>query len=196
MSDLLKNRERGMEEDYVRKQDAKLLQKIRERASLTEVAQALAAKLRVEDAELVSRVADLGLNHETGTAILLAPLVQVAWAEGHVSEAERATVLELAESRGLVPGTPAHAKLVDWLRQRPADAVFELALEVLKVGLAVLPPGEHDERVKELVKGCRRVAQASGGGLARLIGMSDGASGDEVAVLDAITAKLRTAGAR
>ena len=192
MSDLLKDRERGMEADYFRKQDAKLIEKMRERASLDEVAQALAEKLRVDNAELVKRIQQLGLNHETGPAILLAPLVQVAWAEGKVSEAERATVLEIAEARGLQPGTPAHQKLLEWLRQRPADAVFELALEAMKAGYAVLPPFERVEREKALVDACRRVAQASGGGLGRLLGMGDGTSGDEAAVLDAITAKLRS----
>jgi hypothetical protein len=192
MSDLLKERGLGAEADYFRKQDAKLLEKMRERATLDEVAQALADKLQLENAELVSQIQQLGLTHETGTAILLAPLVQVAWAEGSVSEAERATVLEIAESRGMEPGSPAHQKLLEWLRQRPADAVFELAMEAMRAGYAVLPPVERAEREKELVEGCRRVARASGGGLGRLLGMSDGTSGDEAAVLEAITAKLRS----
>src|SRR5262245_33062351 len=110
--DLLKQRGRGEEADYFRRADDKLIQKMRERARLTEVAQALAAKLRVDDAELLRRVAALGLDHETGPAILLAPLVQVAWAEGHVSEAERAVVLELAASRGIVAGSPPQVKLL------------------------------------------------------------------------------------
>ena len=98
MKDLLKQRGRGEEADYFRRADDQLIEKMRQRARLTEVAQALAAKLRIDDAELLRRVADLDLDHETGAAILLAPLVQVAWAEGHVSEAERTVVLELAAS--------------------------------------------------------------------------------------------------
>jgi hypothetical protein len=117
--------------------------------------------------------------------------VQVAWAEGNVSEAERATVLEIAASRGVVPGTPEYDQLVLWLRERPSDALFELAMEVMKIGFSVLPPAEREERLKELADGCKRVAQASGGGLGRLLGMSDGTSLDEQAVLDAITQKLR-----
>jgi hypothetical protein len=64
-------------------------------------------------------------------------------------------------------------------------------MEVMKVGFSVLPPAERDERIQGLVAACRRVAQASGGGLTRLIGIGDGVSGDEGAVLDAITTKLR-----
>jgi hypothetical protein len=194
MKDILKDRGRGEEADHFRREDAKLIEKMRERARLGEIAKALAAKLRVDDAELLRRVTDLGLDQDTGQAILLAPLVQVAWAEGHVSDAERAVVLELAASRGVTPGMPAHDKLLEWLKRRPSDALFETATEVMRVGLSVLPPAERDERIKGIVDGCRRIAAASGGGLARLLGMSDAAvSGDESAVLDAIATKLHAA---
>ena len=191
MSDLLKDRERAFEADYFRKQDEKLLAKMRERAALQEVASALAQKLRVDDAELLKRVAALGLDEGSGAAILLAPLVPVAWAEGHVSQREREVVLEIAASRGVGPGTPARAKLESWLKTRPHDSVFETAMEVLRVAEAVLPPAERQERVKDIVDACRRVAEASGGGLGKLLGMKSGVSEDEAAVLEAITAKLR-----
>jgi tellurite resistance protein len=193
MSDIFKQRERGLEAEYIRKQDARLLAKMRERAALQEVAQALAEKLRVDDAELLERVADLGLDRETGPAILLAPLVQVAWAEGEVTEREREVVFEIAASRGVEPGSPPHAQLESWLRSRPADALFETAIEVMKVAAAVLPPSEREERIHGIVAACKRVAEASGGGLAKLLGMGSGVSGDEAAVLEAIATKLRAA---
>jgi len=191
MKDLLKERGRGEEADYFSRADAKLIEKIRERALVGEIAKALAAKLRVDDAELVRRVTDLGLSQETGPAILLAPLVQVAWAEGRVTDAERALVLELAASRGVTAGTPVHDKLLEWLRERPSDALFETAMEVMRVGFSVLAPQERDEHIQALVAACRRVAAASGGGLAQLLGIRDGVSGEEDMVLDAIATKLR-----
>jgi hypothetical protein len=191
MKDLFKDRERGEEADHFRREDAKLIEKMRARARLGDIASALAAKLRIDDAELLRRVADLGLDQDTGAAILLAPLVQVAWASGSVSEAERRTVLELAASRGLTAGMPAHDKLLDWLQHRPSDALFETAMEVMRVGYSVLPIPERNERIKVLVDACRRVAEASGGGLAWLLGMGDTMAADEHMVLDAITTKLR-----
>src|ERR1044072_9189055 len=133
--DLLKDRGRGEEADFFKRQDAKLIEKMRERARLDEIAKALAAKLRVDDAELLRRITDLGLNHETGTAILLAPLVQVAWAEGRGTEAERAVVIELAASRGLTAGMLAHDQVLAWLRERPSDELFERATEVMRIGV-------------------------------------------------------------
>jgi len=190
LTDLLKERERGEETDYFRRADAKLIEKMRARAQLSEIAQALADKLRVDDPELLRRVAELGLDRETGTAILVAPLVQVAWADGHVSEAERSIVLELAASRGLVAGMPAHDKLLGWLRERPSDALFETALQVMRVGFSVLPAAERDERITGVMTACRRIAEASGSGLVRLIGLSHGVFGAESATLDAITTGL------
>jgi hypothetical protein len=191
MKDLWKDRERGEEAEHFRREDAKLIEKMRARARVGEIATALAAKLRVDDAELLRRVAALGLDQETGPAILVAPLVQVAWAGGKVSDAERRTVLELAAARGVTPGTPVYDKLVAWLAQRPSDELFETAMEVMRVGLAILPEQERDQHIKGIVDGCRSVAEASGGGLAWLLGMGDAVAPDESRVLDEITHKLR-----
>jgi prepilin-type processing-associated H-X9-DG protein len=191
MKDLLRDRERGEEAEHFRREDAKLIEKMRERARLTEIAQALASKLRIDEAELLRRVVELGLDQDTGTAILLAPLVQVAWADGHVTDAERRAIVDLAASRGLVDGMPAHDKLLEWLRQRPSDALFEAALEVMRVGFAMLPADERDQRIRDLVAACRRVAEASGTTLARMLGIHDGVTHDESVVLDEIGRKLR-----
>ena len=191
MTDIFKDRERGFEADYFRKQDAKLLAKLRERAVLSEVAEALAEKLKVENAELLRHIAELGITRETGTAVLIAPLVQVAWAEGQVSEAERSMVLSLAEGRGIAPGSPAYTQLEAWLKVRPSDELFATALEAMKDGLSVLPAAERDERIQYIVEAAHRVAEASGGGLLKLLGLATGVSHNETVVLDAIAQKLR-----
>jgi len=191
--DLLKDRERGMEADYFRKEDAKLIEKIRERARLQEIAQALGEKLQVDDPALLQRVAGLGLTRETGAAILVVPLVQVAWADGEVSDQERELVLEMAAERGVVEGTAPHAQLLAWLKDRPGGELFDAAMEVLNAGYAVLPAAERAGRIRELLAACERVGEASGG-LAKLLGLQRGVSGEEAEVLEALTKKLRSPG--
>ena len=191
MSDIFKDRERGFEADYFRKQDAKLLAKLRERAALSEVAQALAEKLKVDNAELLRHIVELGITRDTGAAVLLAPLVQVAWAGGQVSGAELNMVLSLAASRGIEPGSPAYAQLEALLKKRPSDDLFATALEVMKDGLAMLTQVERDERIKYIVEAAHKVAEASGGGLLKLLGLATGISHDELVVLDAINQRLR-----
>jgi hypothetical protein len=193
MSDIMKERERSFEAEYFRKQDAKLLEKLRERAAFEDVAQALADKLRIDEAELLQRVVDLGLTRETGPALLLAPLVQVAWAEGRVTERERRVIFELAENRGIAPGSPPHARLEAWLRERPSDALFDAALEVLRVAASVMPPVEREERLREVMESCKRVAEVSGRGLGEMLGAKGWVSTEEAEVLEAIEARLRAA---
>jgi hypothetical protein len=188
--DIFQDRGRGEEAAYFRNQDAQLIEKLRETARLEEIARALAEKLQVDNPELLRRVMDLGVTLDTAPAFLLAPLVQVAWAEGEVTEREHRTVLRLAGARGVEENSPAHAQLLAWLRVRPHDALFDTATEAIKVGLSVLPSGEREERIQRIVQACQEVAEASGG-LGRLLGLGSGVSGEEESLLDTITTTLR-----
>jgi len=189
--DAFKERERSIEETYFRQRDAKLLERLRQEAKLEDIATALAEKLQVDNPELLGRVRALGVTIDTAPAFFVAPLVQVAWAEGKVTEEERDTVLRLARARGIEENSPAYAQLLEWLRVRPADAVFDTAVEVIKSGFAVLPPEEKEERIKRIVQACQEVAMASGGGLAKLLGLGS-ISSSEASVLDTITITLRS----
>jgi hypothetical protein len=189
--DIFKERERSLEEEYFRTHDAKLIEKLRERGKVEEIAEALAVKLQVDDPALLSRIMALGVTLDTGPAFLLAPLVQVAWAEGDVTDREREKVLRIATERGIDPSSPAHAQLQAWLRKRPADAIFATAVEAIKTGLSVLTPAERADRIKRIVDACREVASASGG-LGRLLGLGTGVSSEEESILDAMAATLRS----
>jgi hypothetical protein len=189
--DSFKDRERAEEEAFFRGRDAKLIEKLRENAKLEEIVALMAENLQVQNPELLRRVTALGINQSTGPAFLLAPLVQVAWAEGTVTDRERETVLRLAGARGVEDGSPAQAQLLEWLRNRPANAVFDTALEVIKAGLATLPPDEREERIARIVNACREVSEASGG-LAKALGVGSGVSTEERSVLDVVTAALRS----
>jgi hypothetical protein len=93
----------------------------------------------------------------------VAPLVQVAWADGDVTDRERAVVLDLAAARGVVAGTPPHAQLLAWLQERPPAELFDTAIEIMNAGFAVLPAAERADRVGAVLDACERVAKASEG---------------------------------
>ena len=188
--DAFKDRERGLEEEFFRKEDAKRLDKMRETAKLQEIAGALAEILKVQNPELLSRTIALGINSDTAPAFLLAPLVQVAWAEGKVTDPEREAILGFARTRGIEEGSPAEAQLLAWLQTRPPQAVFDTAIEVIKAGLAEFPPKEREERIARMIQICREVSEASGG-IAKALGGS-GISREEKSVLDVVSAALRS----
>ena len=189
---ILGDREKAMEDGYFRDQDAKLLKMLRERAQLDEIALMLGEKLRVDDPALLTKVRSLGITLQTAPAFFLAPLVQIAWAEGRVLKDERGMVLILARQRGIAPDTPAYELLEEWLKVRPSDDLFDTAVEVLRVGFTVLPPEEREERIKDVVRACRDVAEASGA-LGRLLGLGDGVSQIEQAMLDRLARMLGSA---
>ena len=184
------DREKALEEAYFRDQDAHLLDKLRQKANLDEIAVALRDKLHIDDPALLVKVRELGVTVETAPAFFLAPLIQVAWAEGKVAREEHAMVLKLAHRRGIVPGSTADNQLVEWLQARPSDVFFDTALEVIKAGYSVLTALERAERIKEIVQSCQDVAEASGG-LGRLMGLGDGVSRIEALTLDEINQTLR-----
>jgi hypothetical protein len=187
----LGDREKAMEADYFRKENEKLLEKLRQGAKLDDIAKALADKLRVDNQELLGRVRALGVTPEAAPALFLTPLVQVAWAEGSVGNPEREAVLRIARQRDVAEDSPTYAQLVEWLKVRPSDTLFDVGLELIKYGFAVLPPNEREERIGRLIDSCHEVAAASGTELARLLGLGDGVSRVEAHMLDEFNVRLR-----
>lgn len=189
--DVFQERERGIEAQWARKHDEELIQKLRERAKLDEISQALAKKLRVDDPSLRQRLIDLGVTHDTGPALFLAPLVAVAWADGKVSDREKDAILEMAAARGVEPATPVHDQVLEWLLRPPPRDLVDAALEVLRAGISVLPDAERGQRVEAYAASYRRVAEASGGGLGRVVGLASGISPEEEALIERMVAVLR-----
>jgi len=188
--DIFRDRERGEEQAYFRREDAKLIEKLRQKAQLSEIAHALAEKLHADEPALLERINKLGVTLDTGSAFILAPLVEVAWVDGQVSDAERDTILDIAKKRGVEPGSADYDQLLDWLAHRPSDEVFRTALEAIRIGLSVLPPHESEKRIATIIKACEDVAQAAGV-IAKLLNL-DGASNAESALIAEIRRYLAT----
>jgi hypothetical protein len=168
--DVFRDRGQAEEAAHFSQRDAKLIEKIRARAKLGEVAHAMAAKLEVDDPALLDRIAGLGVTLDTAAAFLLAPLVEIAWADGHASQSEHGVIVRLATRRGVAPDSPDMAQLLEWLRIPPPRALFEAALDAIKLGLSVLPPDEAEQRATTMVNACKEVAEAAGG-LGRLFSL-------------------------
>lgn len=188
--DMFRDRARGEEEAYFRRQDARLIEKLRQKAQFSEIAHALAEKLHADEPALLERIQKLGVTLDTGSAFILAPLVEVAWVDGEVSHAERDTILHIAKQRGVEPGSADYRQLLDWLTHRPSDEVFHTALEAIRIGLSVLPPDESEKRIATMIKACEDVAHAAGG-IAELFWL-DGVSYAESTVITAIRRHLQS----
>ena len=142
--DAFHDRERAAEAAYFSQHDAALIEKMRARAKLSEIAHAMADKLRVDDPALLSRIANLGVTPDTAAAFLLSPLIEIAWADGHASQGERDVIVRMATARGVASDSPDMAQLVQWFKVEPPRELYESALDTIKLALSVLPPAESE----------------------------------------------------
>jgi hypothetical protein len=158
------------EDDYFRKQDQELIEKMRKAAAEEEARRALGAESGVQDPEMLREIAELGFTADTVILLPLVPILQVAWAANGISPAERTLIIEVARSRGIHEGSPADRQLADWLAHRPSADVFARAGRLIAAMLAARSGAAHDLSADDLVKYCEHIAAASGGilGLGRV----------------------------
>lgn len=105
----------------------------------------------------------LGYTPETVMLLHLVPLLQVAWADGGVSNRERALIVEAARTHGIEPESVADTQLATWLVERPSADFFEQTLNVIGKILRARPVDERDTAQHDLLAYCRAIASASGG---------------------------------
>jgi hypothetical protein len=185
--DAFADRGKGLEEEYFRKREQELVEKLRRRADEDATKQRLGEQAGVADEEILRDLQALGYTPETVAVLHLMPLVQVAWAEGGVSDRERELIVEAARARGIEAGTPADAQLSEWLTARPSEALFERNLRVIRAILAARPAAEGEASRSDLLATATAIAEASGG----VLGFRS-VSSEERALLARISSELES----
>ena len=141
------------------------------------------------DDELRDALARIGIREQDLRAVLLLPLVEIAWADGSVHQTERDVILKIARSYGLVASPGAEA-LARWLEAPPAEEVRALARKVV-VALGSRFQGPTADLGAFLIDSveshCEAVARAAGG----LFGVAFTVGDDERAALREVRAALR-----
>jgi hypothetical protein len=186
--ELFGDRRRTQEEEYFRRQEQELIEKLKQRGREEAARQRLAERSGVADEELLKDLQALGYTPETVMLLHLMPLIQMAWAEGDVSASERALIVEAARARGVEAGSAADQQLNIWLTHRPSDDLFEKTLRVIGAMLQAHPIEERDASQKDLVSKLTAIASASGG----ILGFGK-VSGEEQQLLARITHEIERA---
>jgi hypothetical protein len=159
--DMFADRGRSLEEEYFRKKDRELIDRMREAATAAQARADMGARTGLTDPQLLDELQALGFTPDTVALLPLIPVVQVAWAEGGVTAAERALIVKLARTRGIDQGSAADLQLADWLDRRPSEEVFSRATRLISAMLA--SPGQERLSADDLVRQCESIATASGG---------------------------------
>jgi hypothetical protein len=161
-NDAIRERGRSLEDEYFRKKDRELVERMRRAAEAEQARKDLSASTGLHDPELLQELEALGFTPDTVSLLPLVPVIQVAWAEGGVTDAERKLLLQVARSRGIAEGSAADRTLAGWLDRRPDPQVFERAMRLVRAMLAS-PGHEGAPTADDLVKYCESIASASGG---------------------------------
>jgi hypothetical protein len=187
--EFLDERRRASEDDYFRKRDRELIERMRLVAAAERDRSELSAKTGLDDPALLGELQDLGFTPQTLPVLPLVPIVQMAWAEGGITPAERTLLIKVARERGITAGSPADTLLDGWMARKPTNDVFEKATRLIRAMLESGAPDTPTMSADDLIKYCERIATASGG----ILGIGK-ISADERATLSEIATALKSRG--
>jgi hypothetical protein len=148
---------KAKEDEFFHRKERELRAKLHARRALGEAAGGVA------DDAVLGTLEELGYTRETVKILYLVPLLEVAWADGDVSEKERALVLEAAALRGVTEGTPAFATLLGWLDRRPDAHLLQHSRSILADLLEGKPEEDAGAIRRDVLRMAEEVAAASGG---------------------------------
>jgi len=166
--DIFQKREMYLEQEYFRKKEFELLEKLKAVFQKKVDKESISKATGITNEQLLDRLVEMQLNGELMGAFQLYPLVEIAWADGDLSESEARSVLAAGEEHGIRPGTRAYEFLERRLHEGPnpeARKVWFLYAEQLRKNLT---PRELEVFREDLLARARAVV-ASTGHLERLL---------------------------
>jgi hypothetical protein len=161
--EFLDDRRRASEDDYFRKKDRELIEKMRAAAAADHMKSELSTKTGLSDPALLEELSALGFTPDTISVLPLVPIVEMAWAEGGITPAERTLLIKFARERGIAEGSPADRQLSDWMSRQPSTDVFARATRLIRAMLDTGSPVGGKLTADDLIKYSESIAHASGG---------------------------------
>lgn len=184
------DRRRASEDEYFRRRDQELVKRARSRAEEEAALLQFSEAAGITDQAVLRDLQQLGYTPETVMLLRIVPLIDVAWADGQVSEKERDLVIAAARAGGAEPGSRADRQVGQWLTSPPSNVLSHGTLHALGAAMERSSPDARRMAVDDLLASCTQVAEAAGGilGYGRI-------SNKEQGVLDRIEYELRRKGA-
>jgi hypothetical protein len=184
--DSIHERGRALEEEYFRKKNRELIDKMRLQADRDDARRGMASATGLDDPEMLQQLESLGFTADTVALLPLVPVVQMAWVDGNVTDAERNAILKIARTRGIAEASAAFRQLTAWLANRPSPGVFESATRLIRAMIDAPVPDAQKISPDDLVAYCETIASASGG----LLGINK-ISSEERALLASLAGDLK-----
>jgi hypothetical protein len=169
----------SLEEAFFRKRDAELIEQHRKIERIKRTREALSEISGIHNPKVLDRLIELEISFEVLASIAVVPLVEIAWADGHVDEREHKAVLEAAAGTGIRKGSVDYNLLDVWLKHRPPAKLLDAWVHYIEGLCETMSPQERNALRLELIGRARKVAEAAGG----ILGLAFNISLEEHAVL-------------
>jgi tellurite resistance protein len=183
--DSLRERGNSLEEEFFRKQNATLVERLRITKARDEARGQMEALSGVQDPVLLDQLLEHGVTPVTFAALALAPLVAVAWADRRLEDKEKSAVLQEAASSGVRSGSAEYDLLEDWLKNEPPASLMTTWSGYARALAETMSADQRREFREAFVRRADAVANAAGGFAGR-----GKKSPEEQRVLDSIESAL------
>jgi len=159
----LEGRRLSLEDAFFLKRDTELIARMQEIKKREQTRKTLSEVSGITNEKILDKLLDLDVKPETVASLAIVPLVEVAWADGHVDEKEMTAILEGAQAVVIAPGSPAYHLLERWLAHKPGPALFEAWTHYVRGLCEGMTAKERQALKDDLLLRARDVAMASGG---------------------------------
>lgn len=182
-TDDLQETPQSLEDIFFRKEDQKLIEQRRALQKMKETQAVLAEVSGIRNDAVLKKLVELNVRPETLVSLSLVPLVEIAWADGHVDDREKNAILNAVNQLKRTLGSMEHDLLEQWLQQRPPPKLLDAWRHYMQ-GLCEQLNREEAAALKEaFIAHARAIANASGGFL-RLVGNISKAESELLAKLE------------
>ncbi|MBE2248743.1 MAG: hypothetical protein IAE78_04270 [Myxococcus sp.] len=178
-SDAFDDRRQALEDQFFKKQNDAALQKLKDQQARAATTAEIQRLTGITNPAVLDALCNLKLGGAAVMVMSLFPLIEVAWADGSVTEKERRVVLQQAENVGVGAGTEAALLLAQWLDEKPELSWYQLWADYVGELVKRMKPEERELLKNEVLGRARLVAEASGG----FLGAGFAVSAAEKAVL-------------
>ena len=161
--DFLGDRKRALEEEFFRKQERSILERMRAEQATQTARQALSQASGLQDAAVLDRLIGLGMQTDTLVAMGLVPLVAVAWADGALDEKERRAIVSALDTAGITLHSPAGQLIQSWLASAPPASLLEAWKAYIAALCTQLSAADRISLRDSVLDRARAVAAAAGG---------------------------------
>lgn len=169
----------SLEEAFFRKRDAELIEQHRKIEKMERTRAAMAEISGIHDPAVLDKLIALEISPEVLASIAVVPLIEIAWADGHVDPREHKAVLAAAAENGMGKGSIDYDLFENWLKHRPPAALLDAWVHYIEGLCATMTAQECLALKAELIGRARKVAEAAGG----ILGVAFKVSSHERAVL-------------